>query len=458
MDNIKIPDFELNKGDVYSDDYVENNEGKCALIEYSSDNYIKKYSVVTSYEELQKYLPKDDQVLHDTGRYILDYHKKGTYISIKDGKLKYFLFLNKKNFVAPYQNKIKIHPRNKYNKSSNFRLTNCLLRIINEKNEFKKIDFYVMEVFYFLKKLIEKRDVPDCNFYFNHKDQVLIHKVNNIIYSPFVDVFGNIPIEDDWKDCKLGRLFSMCHVKNYEDISFVAPDDIIRKYNLYKSQDGVCTNTYKHNLESENIKWEDKKPIAFFRGTSTGCGNDIYTNQRIKLAFLDSKWNADLGQDPSTSKQILDAKIVKWAYRLKKTEKDTMFDRINEKKLNEMGIKLGDKVSIDGLYNYKYVINVDGNVAAYRLGFLLSLNAVVFIVEGKYKLWFQDKLVENKHYISVKADLSNLKEKIYWCKNHDAECKEIAKNALQFHNETFTENNMFDYTLEMMNKMNKKYK
>ena len=60
--------------------------------------------------------------------------------------------------------------------------------------------------------------------------------------------------------------------------------------------------------------------------------------------------------------------------------------------------------------------------------------------------------------IDIKEDLSNLKEKIYWCKNHDAECKEIAKNALKFHNETFTENNMFDYTLEMMNKMNKKYK
>ena len=40
MDNIKIPDFELNKGDVYSDDYVENNDGKCSLIEYSSGNLI----------------------------------------------------------------------------------------------------------------------------------------------------------------------------------------------------------------------------------------------------------------------------------------------------------------------------------------------------------------------------------------------------------------------------------
>jgi hypothetical protein len=131
-----------------------------------------------------------------------------------------------------------------------------------------------------------------------------------------------------------------------------------------------------------------------------------------------------------------------------------MFDRINDKKLNDMGIKLGNKVPIDELFKYKYLINVDGNVAAYRLGFLFSLNAVVFIVEGKYKLWFQDKLIENKHYIKIKSDLSDLKEKIYWCKSHDNECKKIAENAVKFYNETFTNDNMYNYTIEMMNKMN----
>jgi hypothetical protein len=455
MDNIKIPEFEINKNDVYTIDYIEKNKVLCESNNYTPDEYIKKYAVITSYEELQKYLP-NDQVLHDTGRYILDYHKKGTYISIKDGKLKYFLFLNKKNFIAPYQNKIKISSNNKYDRSSTFRLTNCLLRIINNKQEFKKVDFYIMEVLHFIKEMVKSRDVPDCNFYFNHKDQVLIHKIDNKYYSPYPDVFGKVPIEDEFQDCKLGRLFSMCHVKNYEDISIVAPDDIIRIFKLFHSDkdSNKCKNAYYHDESANNIKWEDKKPIAFFRGTSTGCGNDIYTNQRIKLAFLDAKWNADL---KDTNKQILDAKIIKWAYRLKKTEKDTTFNRINEKKLNDLGINLGNKLPIEELYKYKYVLNVDGNVAAYRLGFLLSLNAVIFIVEGKYKLWFQDKLVENKHYISIKSDLSNLKEKIYWCKNHDAECKEIAKNALKFHNETFTKNNMYDYMIEMMNKMNKIY-
>jgi len=301
-----------------------------------------------------------------------------------------------------------------------------------------------MEVLYFLKQFVKNRTVPDCNFYFNHKDQVLIHKINGKYYNPYPDVFGKIPLEDEWQNCKLGNLFSICHTKDYEDISFVAPDDIIRQYKLYSSdKDGKCVNSYHSNIDNSNIVWEDKKPIAFFRGTSTGCGNDIYTNQRMKLAYLDAKWNADKSQET-----ILDAKIVRWAYRLKKTEKDTMFNRINVKRLNKMGLDLGEKAPIEDLYKYKYVLNVDGNVAAYRLGFLFSLNAVVFIVEGKYKLWFQDKLVENKHYISIKSDLSNLKEKIYWCKNHDKECKEIAQNALEFHNKMFSYDSMYDYMLE----------
>lgn len=461
MEETKIPDFELNKQDVYTIDYIEKTNGKCNAVEYNEKEYNRKYAVIISFEELEKYLPQDDQVLNDTGRYIMDYHKKGVYVSIKDNKLKYFLFLNKENYVAPYQNKIKIHPRIKYDKNTpNFRLTNCLLRIKRQR-KLKKVDFYIMEILYFLKNLVNSKTVPDCNFYINYKDDLLIHKKNNIYYTPFPDVFGNVLLEDEWQGTKLGRLFSICHAKNYSDISFVAPDDIIRINKLYSTdEEGKCVNSYKYNEESANIKWENKKPILFFRGTSTGCGNDIYTNQRIKLAYFDAKWNADLGEDlgKDNSKQIIDCKIVRWAYRLKKTEKDKVFDRIYDEKLKEQGITLGNKVPIDELFKYKYVINVDGNVAAYRLGFLFSLNAVVFIVDGKYKLWFQDKLVENKHYIRIKSDLSDLKEKIYWCRKHDDECKQIAQNALKFHKEIFTNEHMYDYMIDAMNKMNYTYK
>jgi hypothetical protein len=436
-----VPDLNINKESIFT-----SKQDECVSNTYSRDDFIKRYSVVTSYDDLVKYLP-ENQIIHDTAKYILDYHKKGSYVSFKNGKLKHFIFLNKSGFIAPYQDKIKINPHVKnIVPNSKFRLTQCLLRVVDSKRELKQVDFYIMEILFFLKELEKNRGklIPDCDFFINYKDQVLIHKVNGKYCSPFVEVFGNIPLEDEWQKFKLGNLFSFCTIKNYQDIPFIAPDDIIRTYKLYSAdENNKCANVYMH--DKPDIKWEDKKEIVFWRGTSTGCGNDIYTNMRIKLAYLSNKW---FNSDPS--KQILDAEIVRWAYKLKKTEKDIYFNRINTKKLNSLGIDLGQKVPIEELYKYKYLINVDGNVAAYRLGFLFSLNSVVFIVEGKYKLWFQDKLVENKHYISIKPDLSDLKEKIFWCKSHDTECKEIAKNGLEFYEKTFSKENMFDYILDKM--------
>ena len=89
MEETKIPDFELNKQDVYTIDYIEKTDGKCTAVEYEEKEYNRKYAVIISFEELQKYLPSNDKVLHDTGRYIMDYHKKGVYVSIKDNKLNY---------------------------------------------------------------------------------------------------------------------------------------------------------------------------------------------------------------------------------------------------------------------------------------------------------------------------------------------------------------------------------
>jgi hypothetical protein len=90
-----------------------------------------------------------------------------------------------------------------------------------------------MELYYFLLNLSKNRKVPNCNFYLNHKDQVLIKKVNNIYYDPFVDVVGHQKLDDNWQKCKLGNLFSFSNVKDYLDIPFPTPDDISRVLNIY---------------------------------------------------------------------------------------------------------------------------------------------------------------------------------------------------------------------------------
>ena len=88
---------------------------------------------------------------------------------------------------------------------------------------------------------------------------------------------------------------------------------------------------------------------------------------------------------------------------------------------------------------YKYLIHVDGNVVAYRLLKSMLTNSVILRVKSDYIHWCDDKLEDGKHYISVKEDLSDLKEKVKWCKEHDAECKKIAKNGYNFAKKVLTD-------------------
>jgi hypothetical protein len=77
-----------------------------------------------------------------------------------------------------------------------------------------------------------------------------------------------------------------------------------------------------YSFEKPEIKWEDKIETAFWRGSSTGCGNNIYTNPRIRLAYLTNKWSQDTTDTSDTKIPLLDAQVVQWAYKLKKTEKE----------------------------------------------------------------------------------------------------------------------------------------
>ena len=70
---------------------------------------------------------------------------------------------------------------------------------------------------------------------------------------------------------------------------------------------------------------------------------------------------------------------------------------------------------------YKYQVSVDGTVAAYRLPYLLAGDSVVLKQNSPYYEFFYKQLQPYKHYIPVKADLSDLLDRIQWAKEHDSE-------------------------------------
>ena len=104
---------------------------------------------------------------------------------------------------------------------------------------------------------------------------------------------------------------------------------------------------------------------------------------------------------------------------------------------------------------HKYILNIDGSVTAYRLALELSYNSCILKVDSEYFTWYSHLLKEYEHYIPIKKDLSDLAEKIEWCKNNDEKCKKIAKNAKDFHNKIFTKKVLLDYLQMMINEIKK---
>lgn len=79
------------------------------------------------------------------------------------------------------------------------------------------------------------------------------------------------------------------------------------------------------------------------------------------------------------------------------------------------------------ILQYKYQVNIDGTVAAYRFPYLMLGNSLVLKQDSQYYEHFYSHLKAGTHYIPVKRNLSDLLEKIRWAKENDAEAQEITR-------------------------------
>jgi hypothetical protein len=200
-----------------------------------------------------------------------------------------------------------------------------------------------------------------------------------------------------------------------------------------------CDDSYtKEKLKDIVKEWSKKKDIAVFRGMASGCGITIDTNKRLKVA--------DLAVD---NPDILDAGITNWNAKIKKTATG-MMDVIDEKAFR---FGLATPKSRKEMSEYKYLVHIEGHSAAFRMCYELSLNSVMLFVKGKYEVWCNQFLKDGVHYIAIKEDLSDLVDKIKWCKKHDAECKKIADNAMKFYEKYLTKEGCFDYMECVLNQM-----
>lgn len=174
---------------------------------------------------------------------------------------------------------------------------------------------------------------------------------------------------------------------------------------------------FDRDIGDVQTNWSEKKPIAVFRGSSTGCGRFPDTNMRLKISQL--------------KLPDLDAGVTKYTNQLK------------EDPVHGLGyVQKGPLATPLTWYQqsmFKYIVHIDGNVVAYRLLKSMLTKSLILRVKSEFKHWADTLLKPGVHYIEVKADLSNLEDQIQWCKTHDTEAKAIADAGYTFAKNVLTD-------------------
>jgi len=274
------------------------------------------------------------------------------------------------------------------------------------------------------------KEIPDCDIIINRKDFALITKDNKYAYDHLL-VGDQAKIKDHLLINDRFYFFGTQSVKdNNIDIPIPAADEWknIMKYKSLKK-----------------TKWEDKKSIAFFRGSSTGCGQNIETNPRFKLADISYQWSRTTDKN-----NYLDCALSAITRRIRLYKQF-----IGTKDLNKYDYLLGSFVDSDKQLLYKYIFNIEGNAQAYRFSTEFRKYAVILNVKSEFKMWFYPLLKENKNIITIKSDFSNLLEKLEYLKKHDNKAKKIADNGYKFSEKYINENMIATYWFYYMFNVNK---
>ena len=409
----------------------------------------------------EKYKNLDPQAVDNTFNYIFHKFKKGCFIKFKNGKMSVFLPFSKKNFANEWGKKIVVDP---HFKTLQGLIEYCQVKqgrkyiekSINKfpdtwytNNGLPRWEFPVHEgdtnISAFcdmFSTLVSERKVPDIEFFLNKRDFPIIRKDGN---EPYNHIFGkNTPLISG-EYTKYSPILSMVGSENYADIPIPTGDDWSR---VSRDEGKYFPKTSDRNFDFQETLWKDKKPVAVFRGASTGIGTTPETNMRLKLALMSNKKVCD-----NDGLQFLDCGITEWNLRPRLEEGKKYLTTI---KIENLPFGLVESLSPSQQAEYKYIINVDGHVSAFRLSFELSFGSVILIPDSEYQLWFRHMLKPFEHYVPLKRDLSDVYEKIRWCKANDSKCKKIAENAGAFYKKYLSREGILDYLQKLFYKLKEK--
>jgi hypothetical protein len=92
---------------------------------------------------------------------------------------------------------------------------------------------------------------------------------------------------------------------------------------------------------------------------------------------------------------------------------------------------------------------------------MMCLGSVILKVDSTCvadKMWYFPLLRPYVDHVPVKADFSDLREKIEWCRENDDKCREIAENAKALYSKYISLEGILDYMQVTIFEISKRYK
>lgn len=169
-----------------------------------------------------------------------------------------------------------------------------------------------------------------------------------------------------------------------------------------------------NEVESSDIPFNMKKNRAVWRGAATGM---------YKRAPLVEKYYNKESFDDGFPIDI-DVGFTNFA-----TQNVTDYPGRQDPKM------VKNRIDIPDLLKNKYLISVEGNDVASNLKWILSSQSVCIKPPARTVSWLmEDRLVPWVHYVPVRQDFADLREKLEWCRTHPLKCQEIIKAANDYMN------------------------
>lgn len=212
-------------------------------------------------------------------------------------------------------------------------------------------------------------------------------------------------------------------------------------------------NEYAPNDQLLNLPWNERENGLFWRGSISGSrfdflgdGNPILSNFGHETIFLTS-WLRRLGEgtasdweqhrsnyqrllilDRTKELEKVDLKLVDWAHGAGAIGLDYLRHAMGN---HAVASRLDRESYLQKRSAKKFTLTIEGNDRPSSLREDLLSGSCLLLPKPKWEATAHYGLKAGEHYVELKADLSDIADKLQWCMDNEAEAKQIAEAAQQ---------------------------